>query len=228
MASAAACLPAAMAQTISLNPYQSTFVDSANPTDNYGGAGALEVSATGSAKGNFDSLMDFNLSGAVGVTVQSITLQLVATTPNNGIFNSSAAGEFSIIWMDNSSWPTSNGTPMSPSGSGVNYNTLPNYLDSGDENVGTFEFTGATSGTFDYSLDLSPGLVGAISSGSDVSLEIVPDDTNVSALFVSGSFTTASERPLLTVVAVPEPASALLLAGPLAILGWRRYGRRKA
>ena len=76
-------------------------------SDNYGGAGALGISAPGLSKGEFPSVMEFNLSGAAATfnslygtglwTVQSVTLQLNATPNNNTMFfNTTTAGQFKI------------------------------------------------------------------------------------------------------------------------------------
>ena len=216
------------AQTISLRPTSSAFLSSANPNSNYGGAGALEVSATGSTNGIFDSVMQFNLSSAAGLSIQSITLQLTSASPNNPIFNTQEAGSFSVIWMDNSSWIGGAGMPSSPGSTGITYNTLPNYLDSSDETLGTFSFAGGTSGANTYTLALPSGLLNAVTSGSDVSLELVPADNNVSYLCNSGSFTNITARPLLTVTAVPEPASWDLAALGLPLIALARRQRRKA
>lgn len=58
--------------------------------------------------------------------------------------------------------------------------------------------------------------------GNLVSFLALPADAGVSALFDSRSFGTAGLRPVLTVIAVPEPgASALVVAG-LFIFAARR------
>jgi hypothetical protein len=220
------------AQTLSLNPVSSAFLSSAHPNSNYGGAGALELSATGSTNGIFDSVMQFNLASAAGLSIQSITLQLTAGSPNNPIFNAQASGSFSVIWMDNSSWIGGSGMPNSPGLTGITYNTLPNYLDASDESLGTFNLNAATSGTnfavSTLTLQLPSGFVNAVTSGSNVSLELVPSDNNVSYLCYSGSFTTISDRPLLTVTAVPEPASWWLAALGLPLMALACCRRRKA
>src|SRR5689334_8158093 len=96
------------AATFTLNPSADAFVTT-GPTanlsgNNYGGAGALSVAAPGLANGEFQSVLRFDLSGAKSSfdtqfgagqwSIQSISLALTATAPNNAIFNASAAGQF--------------------------------------------------------------------------------------------------------------------------------------
>src|SRR5215472_5783797 len=101
------------AASFSLTPASDAFVTTGPSGDlsnnNYGGAGAIAVSAPGLAQGEFQSVLQFGLSGAKASfdsqfgagqwTIQSVTLQLTATAPNNPIFNSNAPGQFSISWM---------------------------------------------------------------------------------------------------------------------------------
>src|SRR5262245_27706428 len=112
---------AALATTVTFNPTQDAFVSSANSTNNYGKAGALLVNAVGLPKGEFDSLLEFNLASAKSTfdstfgagqwTIQSITLQLTSASPNNALFNSpNAAGQFTLTWMLNDSWVEGTGT----------------------------------------------------------------------------------------------------------------------
>jgi hypothetical protein len=146
--------------TFTLNPSADAFVSS-GPTgnlsgNNYGGAGALSVAAPGLANGEFQSVIRFDLSGAKASfdsqfgagqwSIQSITITLTATAPNNPIFNSSAAGNFGISWMQNDSWVEGSGTPMAPTTTGITFSSLPSFLSAGDESLGTFSFPGGTNG----------------------------------------------------------------------------------
>src|SRR5215831_19401829 len=103
---------AAEAASSSLNPSADAFVAN-GPTgnlsiNNYGGAGALSIAAPNLSQGEFQSVLQFNLAGVkstfdaqFGVgqwSLQSVSLQLTATAPNNAIFNGSAAGQFSVSW----------------------------------------------------------------------------------------------------------------------------------
>lgn len=233
-----------MAASFSANPVADAFVTTgpANSLSesNYGGAGALAFSAPGSAKGEFQSVLRFDLAGARSSfdslfgpgqwVVQSISLQLTAQTPNNAIFNTSAAGQFGISWMQNDSWVEGTGNPSTPSSVGISYNSLINTFinNAADQNLGTFGYNGATSGAFTYSLGLSSGLLGDIANGDLGSLRLFAADSTVSGAFPGRSFGTPSSRPLLTIdaVAVPEPSSLALASLALGCgLAWRLFRR---
>ena len=231
------------ADTFTLNPVADAFVTpgpSGNLSgNNYGGAGALSVAAQGLSKGEFQSVLQFDLSGAAAAfntqfgagqwTLQSISLTLTATSPNNSIFNATSAGQFSVSWMQNDSWIEGSGTPASPTTTGITYSTLPSFISVGDEALGTFSFNGATNGTAAYTLNLTPGFSADAEAGNLVSLHLFAADSAVSYLFDSRNFGTASARPVLSIVAVPEPGALSLVAtgGALVIGGSRRWPELK-
>lgn len=221
------------AATVTLNPSADAFVSANASTSNYGGAGALAVSAAGSSQEEFQSVMQFNLSSAVSAfntqfgagqwNLQSITLTFNATAPNNPIFNANAAGQFGVSWMQNDSWTEGTGTPQTPGVTGITYATLSGFTGGGDENLGTFNFAGGNSGSANYSLTLAPGFSADALAGNLISFRLFAADSAVSYLFDSRTFNTASLRPTITVTAVPEPDAASL-AGIAAI--WLLVGRR--
>lgn len=189
--------------TFSLNPSGDAFVTTGPTgnlsTNNYGAAGALAVAAPGSAKGEFQSVLQFGLAGAKSSfdsefgagqwTVQSVTLQLTATAPNNNIFNSTSAGQFAISLMQSNGWTEGAGTPGAPTSNGITFSTLSNFVGAADSSLGTFSFNGATNGAFTYTLSLTPDLSADILTGGTASLRMFAADTVVSGLFDSRNFT---------------------------------------
>ena len=228
------------AATFSLNPTADAFV-ATGPTgnlsiSNYGGAGALSVAAPGLAQGEFESVLQFGLAGAkssfdsqFGVgqwTLQSVTLQLTAVPPNNPIFNASAAGQFSLSWMQNDGWTEGTGNPGLPTSNGITFSTLSNFVSGADEALGTFSFNGATNGNFTYTLGLTPSFSADILAGSTVSLRMFAADSTVSFLSDSRSIPTTSFRPLLTISAVPEPGVLGLSIAAFSLIAALRFPRR--
>jgi len=229
-----------LSATFSLNPAADALV-AAGPSgnlsnNNYGGAGALSVAAPGLSQGEFQSVLQFNLSAAknsfdsqfgIGLwTIQSVTLQLTAVPPNNAIFNPSAAGQFRLSWMQNDGWTEGTGTPAAPTTTGITFSALSNFVSGADETLGTFSFNGATSGNFTYSLNLTPLFSADVLSGNNLSLRMFAADNSVSYLSDSRSFGTVSARPLLTITAVPEPGTLSLGLLCLSFFACRRQTLR--
>jgi hypothetical protein len=239
MAIAAFCAAPAHAATFSLNPVADSFVtpgsDGSLANNNYGAAGLLSVAAPGKPQGEFQSVLQFDTSAAkasfdaqfgAGLwSIQSITLQLTAAPVNNTIFNALSAGQFKVSWMQNDSWTEGTGTPTAPTTNGITWNTLPNFLGPNDEDLGTFAFNGATSGSTTYTLTLTPGFTADVLAGNVISLQTLAADSDVSYLFNSRNFNTAASRPLLT-ISVPEPSSCTLALAGLLLLIRGRLRRR--
>ncbi len=111
---------------------------------NFGDAGTLAIAPASSAKGEFQSVIKFNLSNAVSLfnttygtnnwTVGGISLELTSNygtagvQPNNPIFNAISGGKFVIEWLSNDDWVEGTGTPNLPTTDGVTYNSLPDLL----------------------------------------------------------------------------------------------------
>lgn len=228
------------AAAFSANPAIDAFV-AAGPggnlaNNNYGAAGSLSLAAPGLPQGELQSVLQFNLASALSGfntqfgagqwSIQSVAFQATATSANNPLFNGAAAGTFGISWMQNDSWQEGTGSPGSPAAAGITFTTLQNaFLSANDESLGTFSWSGATSGTTVYTLPLSPGFISDLASGGTVSLRLFAADSRVSAVFNSRNFGTVANRPLLTVVAVPEPrAAAFIVAGLILLAGYRFCG----
>jgi hypothetical protein len=212
---------------LDLNPTADAFITTgpANSlsVNNYGAAGALALSAPGSSKGEFQSVLRFDASvakstfdsayGAGLWSLQSVTLQLTAASPNNAIFNANSTGLFGVSWMQNDSWTEGAGTPNTPTTTGITFSSLQStFLNpTADEALGTFSYNGSSSGTFIYTLNLSPALVSDLLAGDNLSLRLFAADSGVSFFSDSRSFGTAASRPFLSITAVPEPGTAALL-----------------
>jgi hypothetical protein len=221
------------AQQVTVVPSADTFVSSAEPTYNYGSAGALEVSGAGASGGEFQGLMRFDLSaakatfdaayGAGGWKLDSASLKLTTSAPNNPIFSANAAGPIAVSWMQNDAWVEGTGGPTSPTTDGVASNTLPSFLSAADEPAGTINFPGGTSGTNTYALAPSAGFTGDVLSGGSLSLRFSATGST-SYLFSSRTFNQVANRPVMTLTAspVPEPAAGMALVAATGMLLARR------
>jgi len=239
---------AASAQlTVSTNSIADAFVRSADPTHNYGGAGALSVSGTiatnasGAQQGALDSFIRFDISSSFaqfnstfGVgdwTISSAKLLLTETaTPPQAIFNR-GVGQFEIRWIGNNSWIEGTGNPNTPTTNGIVYNDEPSVLNPAvDATLGTFT-NGGTNGLDTFSLGTPSAFISDISTGGLVSmfLTATPNST-VGFTFNSHEFGTASQRPMLqlTAVAIPEPTTAALVGLSFATLVALRRAQRKS
>jgi len=208
-------------------------------SSNFGAAGSLAIAAPGLPQGEFQSVLRFDLSaaqssfnaqfGAGQWTIQSVTLQLTSSPHNNAIFNNIAAGQFGVSLMQNNLWLEGTGTGGVPSSDGISFNSLTGtYINNAaDQSLGTFNFPGGSSGQNSYVLSLSSGLVGDVTSGSDLSLRLFAADSGVSYLFTSRQGS-ASSRPdiLVQAVAVPEPSTVVLCGAALVLFCLLQAGRR--
>ncbi len=232
------------AATFSANPTMDALVTTGPggnlATNNYGGAGAVSLSAAGLEMGEQQSVLQVSLAGAASAfntqfgegnwSVESVSLRLTVGNANNAIFNSPAAGIFGISWMQNDSWQEGTGSPSAPGATGITFASLQTlFIGPNDENLGAFSYSGATTGSSTYALGLTPGFLADIVSGGDVSLRLFAGDSVVSGVFSSRNFGTIANRPLLTIVAVPEPGTiALGSLGLILVTVWRLRVCRQA
>ncbi len=238
----------ARATTVTATDVGDTFVDSAQPNSNLGGAGAMQVTAPGTAQGTMVSLIKFDPTsldsslnstyGAGGWVLNSVTLTLASnfytegTQPNNNIFAPINSGSFEVILMQNSSWVEGTGSPGSPTTDGLTYNQLPSYTSAADIDLGTFAWTAASamagsSASYSFNLGLNSTLISDLISGQNVSLEFVAADSGISFLFNTKTKTGSS--PVLSVDAevVPEPGINLLLGLSLLALFGRPWWTKR-
>lgn len=217
--------------------------NNASPTSNYGGAGAIAVSAPtavapANTQGEFRSLVQFDTApakssfdsqfGSGGWNVTGVQLVLTAQSPGNPIFNGSGttpvntAGNIDIRWLADDSWVEGTGSPGAPGATGLTFNTLAGFTGAGDEALGTYSFNGATSGLFTTNLGLTPGFVTDLLGGGKSTFELLASPgSQVSGVFFSRNHSTVGNHPILSIsaVAVPEPGRFLLLfLGSVAML----------
>jgi hypothetical protein len=222
---------AAWAVTATIPSAADAFVTSQFPDNNYGGAGAISVSAAGTSGRELFTLLRFDLAstlasfdqafGAGHWTLDGASLQLTAASPSNQVFNSAEAGQIGADWLADDSWVEGTGSPMvgNTSTVGISLNLLPALVANGSEGLGLLAFDGSTSDTATYDLVISPGFLADVQAGGLLSILLSPGDAVVSGVFNSRNFAATSNHPylILSAVQVPEPATTAL-AG-IAIIG---------
>lgn len=220
---------AAKADTIFTVPNTTadSFLSGNAPALNYGGAGTLAVAPASSPKGEFDSIIKFNLAGAVslfdttygagGWLITGLTLRLAGSlgtqgaVPSNGNLNTVSGGNFAITWLAGDSWVEGNGGGNGAANGAVSFNSLASLFSSGSASLGTFTYTPPGNNVYArYPLPLTASLVSDAAAGGDVSFYFSAADNQVGYLFNSRRF--ASANPQLVVSVVPEPGTLALAA----------------
>jgi hypothetical protein len=226
---------------LTFNPVADAFVSATGAANNYGGAGALEISGPEASKGEFQSVLRFDTAtakqgfdttyGAGKWSVDSVTLKFAIANPGNPIFNSNTSPHaINVTWMENDSWVEGNGNPNGPSTTGVNWNSLATIASANDYLVGAATLTGSVAGSFEtYTLSVGGNLLNDLLAGDSVSFRLSAADTGSSILYNSRSFGTPANQPVLTIsaTAVPEPGVAVAGGMLLISLGLRRLRKRK-
>ena len=229
------------------NTIADAFLSGASPTLNFGGAGTLAIAPASSAKGEFDSLIMFDLAGAISQfnatygagnwQITSVTLSLASNfgtqgaQPNNNLFGPINAGSFGIDWLANDSWVEGtgggSGSPGYPNNSSVSFDSISALFADGEDSLGTYTYTPPGNNVYDnYSLPLDSGLVSDLMAGGDVSLYFYAADNQVSYLFNSRSYSSNHPELIITATLIPEPGTAALLAAALGGLVVSRRRRR--
>ncbi len=195
---------------------------------NFGGAGTLVVAPAASVKGEFQSIIKFNLSNAVALfntnygagdwTITGISLALTSNygtggvQPNNAIFPVINGGQFVIEWLADDDWVEGTGTPNLPTTDGVTYDSLPGLLSAAHEILGTNTYSPPGNNVpVSYALPLTANLVADVSAGGDVTFLFYAADDQIGYLFNSYSYGRGNE-PLIRVTAMPSPAPPKILS----------------
>ena len=196
---------------------------------NFGGAGILVVAPAASAKGEFQSILKFNVASAVDLfnttygtnqwTITGITLTLTSNygtagvQPNNTIFPAVSGGSFVIEWLSNDDWVEGTGQPNLPTSDGVTYDSLPSLLSGTTEILGTNVYVPPGNNVpVTYALPLKASLVTNVLAGGDVSLLFYAADNQIGYLFNAWNFGRGNE-PLIKVTAALSAPSPVVLSG---------------
>jgi hypothetical protein len=186
---------------------------------NFGAAGTLAIAPASSGKGEFQSVIKFNLAAGVAQfnaaygsnhwSVSSVALELTSNyggagvQPNNPIFNTISGGQFVIEWLSGDDWLEGTGTPNLPTTDGVCYNSLPGLLTQLRETLCTNTYTPPGNNIHViWPLPLATNLVTDICGGGDVTFRFYAADNQVGYLFNSYKYGRDNE-PLIHVVAAP-------------------------
>lgn len=232
------CAPAGRALVVPLQPTADTFItagttNGASSATNYGGLGAISVAGSLSGNGGeYLALFKFDLASAVtqfdaafgasNWSINAVTLQLASNVgtqggvPNNPRFPVVNGGPFSALWFSDDSWTET----------GVTYN---NFTAGTTESLGSFDYVPPGNDiALVWSLGLGTNFLTDLATGGAVSLQLAPGNDTVSYLFNSRTFTTPANRPVLSVSAVPEPSSVLLLVIGTAVAAYVHRRRMRA
>jgi hypothetical protein len=220
-------------------PTADAFLFAGESAQNYGAAGALAIAGSSQPQGEYQSLMKFDLGpakaafdaayGAGNWTLDSATLRLTTTAPNNVIFNPITAGNFNVTWQQIDAWTEGSGTPALPTADGIAFGGIASLQSAQDAALGTLAFPGGTGVATTYPLALVSGLTADASSGGTLSLRLsVPAGSAASFTFAARSFQTTASRPVLTLTAVPEPSAAGGCAAAAAAFASLSRRRRNA
>jgi hypothetical protein len=186
---------------------------------NFGAAGTLAISPASADKGQFQSLLMFNFSGAVslfnsaygtnGWMVTGVSLQLTSNygvagaQPNNKLFNTINGGNFVMEWLSDSDWAEGTGNPAIPTMDGVTFGSLPALLSEPYDILCTNTYTPPGDNIpVTYTLPLDTNMVGEIKNGTNTTLLFCAADNQISYLFNSREYGRGNQ-PMIFVTAGP-------------------------
>jgi hypothetical protein len=214
--------------TCTITNYADAFLAAGSPANpegadltglNFGAAGLLAIAPAASVKGEFQSILKFNLSNGIALfnttygannwTVSGVSLELTSNfgvagvQPNNPIFNVISGGQFVIEWLSDDDWVEGTGTPNIPTTDGVTYDSLPSLLMGLHEILCTNTYTPpGIDVPVTWTLPLNTNLVADIAAGGDVTFLFYAADNQVGYLFNSQNFGQGN-APLIHVAANP-------------------------
>lgn len=184
---------------------------------NFGGAGTLVIAPSNSAKGEFQSVIKFNVAEATNLfnlslgtnrwTLTAVALELTSNygaggvQPNNPFFNVISGGQFIIEWLADDDWVEGTGNPNLPTTDGVTYDSLAVLLAGPRERLGTNTYVPpGVNVHVTWPLPLTSNLVADVVSAGEVSFHFQAADTQINYLFNSHNYGRGNE-PLLHLTA---------------------------
>ena len=207
--------------TVSVIPEADAFVRAADPSANYGGAGAIAVSgpaavnAMNQQNGAFDSLVRFPMSNVVASLdttfgahdwfILRTTLKLTEMgAPPSPIFNR-GVGTFEIRWLAADSWIEGTGIPVSPTTNGVAWNDLASLLSPAtDVSLGQFTNSG-TDARLPFVLTPNDLFMSEIRGGGRLTLYFTAISQQIGFTADSRTFISSNDFPSLEIVAAANP-----------------------
>ena len=196
---------------------------------NFGSAGTLVIAPATSVKGEFQSVLKFSLTNALGLfntsfgeghwIVTNLTLELTSNygeegvQPNNPIFNVIRGGRFVVEWLANDDWAEGTGNPSNPTTDGVTFASLPGLLLGAREALCTNTYIPPGNNVhLTWPLPLISNLVAEITAGREVTLRFYAADNQVIYLFNSRNFGRGNE-PLIHITAIALPPLLRIVDG---------------
>lgn len=210
---------------VSAYPEADAFVRAADPSANYGGAGAVAVSgsaavnASNQQNGAFDSLMRFSMSNVVASLDSTLgtndwlllraTLKLTEMgAPPSAVFNR-GVGTFEVRWLAADSWTEGTGIPVVPTTDGVTWNDLPSLLNpSADVSLGQFTNSG-TDTRLAFALTPNNSFVSDLRAGGRLTLYLTAISPQIGFTADSRSFISSNDLPVLEIIAAANPHSRI-------------------
>lgn len=225
-----ACFRAQAQVTYTTTTFEDTFLATGSPDNpagtnlnglNYGAAGILVVAPSNSVNGEFQSVAQFDLSGAPTLfnatygsnnwSVTGISLQLTSNygatgeIPDNPLFPPIHGGSFVIEWLSNNDWAEGTGRPKQPTTDGVTYDSLPYLMSRPHDNLCTNTYSPPGDNVpVIYTLPLETNLLNEISEGGDATLLFYAADDQIAYLFNSYNFG-GTNVPLVNITASETP-----------------------
>lgn len=199
---------------VALVPVQDAFVREQAPTLNYGSAGALNIAGPDAMNGRFETVMQFDTSGAqaafdaaFGVGGWDVRAARLDANENGAPFNpifGQGLGDFEIRWLSVDNWVEGSGTPSFAyvgTGNEMTWELLQTILSAATESsLGSFSNALSTS-PISFNLGASAPFVLDIHAGGLLSLHCVPTTATIGFTFNSRNYFIESNHPRLILTA---------------------------